>query len=187
MTKFTLAGSPDATTVPPAVIDARQFAAFTKFARENSTDVAVVLWPVEPFPTYDMDARVCPWSLSTLCAIFAYDEAVIAVIEEAQFLRRRVRFSKIETTNEITIAVSETLDNAVSFRLGDNAARELLKELKLDESDGPASLTEVRERLADPAVFQRLATTSMHCQLRQLNTLASMLESEDDATHLVWV
>lgn len=187
MTLFTIAGSSNATTVSPAVVDARSFSAFTKFLRDNSQYVAVVLWPAEPFPSYDMEVRVCPWSLATLCALFDDDEAVIAVIEEAQFLRRRVRISRIENSREITLSVADTIDMAVSFKLDGDTANELLAELDISRSEGQSSFEYLRDRLSDPRIVRRLATGSMSACRHQLDTLASMLETEDDELRLVWV
>ena len=48
----------------------------------------------DPLVACSFEARVCPWSLASICALFDYDEGVIAVVEEAQFRGLNVRFDR---------------------------------------------------------------------------------------------
>ena len=67
----------------PAVITARQLAAFRAFARERGQLLEDE--DDDPLVSCSFEARVCPWSLASICAIFDHDVGVIAVVEEAQF------------------------------------------------------------------------------------------------------
>ena len=69
---FTIAASLTGITVPPARIDARQLAAFRAFAHENGALTGSQPHNDPTFPSYDFEARVCAWSLSTLSSLFGY-------------------------------------------------------------------------------------------------------------------
>ena len=54
----------------PAVITARQLAAFRAFARERGH--LLEYEDDDPLVSCSFEARVCPWSLASICAIFAW-------------------------------------------------------------------------------------------------------------------
>lgn len=105
------------TNAPHARIDARQLAAFRHFAR-NHGQLPKYDDPAnnDPLP-YAFDARVCPWSMASICALFDNDVAVITVIEEAQFRGLNIRFWKDADTKTLCIGVSTTVDGSTEMSL----------------------------------------------------------------------
>ena len=183
---FTIAAPLTGIAVQPARIDARQLAAFRAFAHENGALTGSHRSLDPGFPAYDFEARVCAWSLSTLSSLLGYDEAVIAVLEEAQFRGRRVLFARNETTGELTVAVAATLDAAADIMLNSPDADDILDALRLDLEPGQLSGDELRAKLKDPHTIERLWRAGLHRYLPRLDTLAA-IQIEDDETHLVWV
>lgn len=95
--------------VKPATVTARQLAAFRAFARERGE---LLDHDEDPLVACSFEARVCPWSLASICALFDYDEGVIAVVEEAQFRGLNVRFDRDDATRSISLRVASTPDGS---------------------------------------------------------------------------
>jgi hypothetical protein len=104
----------------PAVITARQLAAFRAFARERGQLLEDE--DDDPLVSCSFEARVCPWSLASICAIFDHDVGVIAVVEEAQFRGLNVRFWHDDATRTITMRVASTPDGAADSNLANGNA-----------------------------------------------------------------
>ena len=100
----------------PAIITARQLAAFRAFARERGELIEDD--DDDPLVSASFEARVCPWSLASICALFDHDEAVIAVVEEAQFRGLTIRFWRDDATRSIRMCVGSSPDGAADI---DNA------------------------------------------------------------------
>jgi hypothetical protein len=96
--------------VKPATVTARQLAAFRAFARERGE--LLDHDDEDPLVACSFEARVCPWSLASICALFDYDEGVIAVVEEAQFRGLNVRFDRDDATRSISLRVASTPDGS---------------------------------------------------------------------------
>lgn len=96
--------------VKPATVTARQLAAFRAFARERGE--LLDHDDGDPLVACSFEARVCPWSLASICTLFDHDEGVIAVIEEAQFRRLNVRFDRDDATRSISLRVASTPDGS---------------------------------------------------------------------------
>ena len=94
------------------------------------------------------EARVCPLSLASVTRIFDHDEAVISVIEEAQFRGRRVRVERDDDHPAITLRVSDVSDCDAEQTVPDHAADGLL---------GALGLASDREEMRRPNRDGRLA------------------------------
>ncbi len=76
-----------------ATATARQVARFRDWLRAEAARLGVDLLPVFREDNLSFDARVCPLAIASVAARFDHDEHVIAVVEEAQFMGRRVTFA----------------------------------------------------------------------------------------------
>ena len=154
----------------PAVITARQLAAFRAFARERraprrhargrgfARERGQLLEDEDddPLVSCSFEARVCPWSLASICAIFDHDVGVIAVVEEAQFRGLNVRFWHDDATRTITMRVASTPDGAAEINLANGNAFHVLDALRLsDDNCGSMPIGQLRETLADDCMASR--------------------------------
>ena len=157
----------------PAVrIDARQLAAFRHFARDHG-QLPEYDDPAnnDPLP-YAFDARVCQWSMASICALFDHDVGVIAVIEEAQFRRLNVQFWKDGATNDLYMGVSRTVDGSVAIRLTNQKACDLLAALGLDPApSGSVAMRDLAGRVNDDPTLDRLPAKDHSEYLGQLETI----------------
>ena len=103
--------SVSASAVAPAVaISVRHLAAFRAFARgrgERFGDEG------DAFLAYIFEARVCPWSLAIITALFDHDPGVIAIVEEAQFRGLNVRFWRHDSKGQVMMAVASASETRV--------------------------------------------------------------------------
>ena len=98
------------TTLGVATVTARQLAAFRAVAaaHEARFNVAIIIDPgLQGFAPCEFEACVCPMALATIARAFDFDLAMIALIEEAQFRGRLIRFERNEADGAIHAAVSE--------------------------------------------------------------------------------
>ncbi len=145
----------------PAVITARQLAASRAFARERGQLLEDE--DDDPLVSCSFEARVCPWSLASICAIFDHDVGVIAVVEEAQFRGLNVRFWHDDATRTITMRVASTPDGAAEINLANGNAFHVLDALRLsDDNCGSMPIGQLRETLGQPYVRRDLGRLDVH-------------------------
>ena len=155
----------------PAVITARQLAAFRAFARERGQLLEDE--DDDPLVSCSFEARVCPWSLASICAIFDHDVGVISVVEEAQFRGLNVRFWRDDATRTITMHVATTPDGASEINLANGNAYRVLDALRLaDDNRGSIPITELRDTLGQPYVRRRY--------LERFDSLAAQVATSDE-------
>ena len=134
----------------PAPITACQLAAFRAFARENG----VLTDDLDDEPedlSYSFEASTCRFAWATIARILGGSDGVIAVIEQAQFLGRRILFYRDRTTASITVRVSDAIDGFEDINLHNANGYAVLDALGLPtDSCGEIDISELRHRLADP-------------------------------------
>lgn len=168
----------------PAAISARHLATFRAFGREtgqmidNDDDGA--------FLAYGFEARVCPWSMASICALFDHDIGVIAVVEEAQFRGLNVRFWRDDRTGTIWMGVATSIDGEDAMGLSNANAFALLDALGLTrDSCGSISIGELADRVSEPSNQRRFSEESLDHYADQLSRFASHTR-ENDEVRLVW-
>ncbi|MBB3588894.1 hypothetical protein E2E30_19170 (plasmid) [Sphingomonas sp. AAP5] len=170
--------------VMPATITARQLAAFRSFARTR--DELVEQEDDDPLEAGSFEARVCPWSLASICALFDHDEGVIAVVEEAQFRGLNVRFYRDDQTRSISMRVADTPDGSRTVNLVDQTAHHVLDAMRLtDDHRGSIPIAELRQILAEPTVRENLHQLDTGMSLDRLDQLADQADTDHDF-RLVW-
>ncbi|TVV76417.1 hypothetical protein [Sphingomonas solaris] len=106
---------------------------------------------------FSFDARVCPLALAMVSACFDHYPDAIAVLDEAQFRGRRVRVWRYGPTRDIHLSLSSNPDSAPELKVANCNAYALLETLGLEpDSVGVVPVTELRQRLTDPRIRQRL-------------------------------
>lgn len=167
----------------PAVITARQLAAFHAFARERGQLLEDE--DDDPLVSCSFEARVCPWSLASICAIFDHDVGVIAVVEEAQFRGLNVRFWHDDATRTITMRVASTPDGAAEINLANGNAFHVLDALRLsDDNCGSMPIGQLRETLGQPYVRRDLGRLDGR-YLERFDTLAAQADTSE-GIRMVW-
>ena len=162
----------------PAIITARQLAAFRSFARDHGQLVG-------GFLAYGFEARVCPLSWATIARLFDDSEAVIAVVEEAQFLGLNVRFWKDNAAAAIMMGVATTPDGSRSLILNDAAADALLETLgQRGNVLGDIDVPELARCIANPATRRHLGHNGLSDILDHLDAVVKQPPFAD--TRLVW-
>ena len=169
----------------PAVVTTRQLAAFRAFARQHGQLVGVYDDDDFGYLAYGFEARACPWSWATIAGLFGDSEAVIAVIEEAQFEGLNVRFWKDDATASIMMGVSATLDGTHAMQLSNGNAHALLAALgAADAATGDLELDELSAAISDPATRRHLEREGMNTYLEQLDKMAR--QQSYSGKRLVW-
>lgn len=108
-------------------------------------------------PGYAFEARVCPIPLAELSRVFYHYEPAIALFDEAQYHRRRVRISRSARHPDPILDIAASSDNAPQLAMTNVHAYALLNTLGLrPDSYGAIPIADVRQRLIDPAIRQRL-------------------------------
>ncbi len=170
--------------VQPATVTARQLAAFRAFARERGE--LLDHDDEDPLVACSFEARVCPWSLASICALFDHDEGVIAVVEEAQFRGLNIRFHHDDATRSISIRVASTPDGSHAVRLLDQNARSVLEALHLeDDHRGSIPVTELRQALNEPSVRENLRKIDTGASLDRFDRMAEQASGDRDL-RMVW-
>ncbi|WP_375244158.1 hypothetical protein [Sphingomonas parapaucimobilis] len=147
--------------VPPAEISPLQLTTLCDYLRAQSERLGLSLihheWGTVDEPEFAFEARVCPLPLASLSAILDHADAAIAVLDEAQFIGRRIRVRREENIGLVMIEVAWTHDSAPSLNVANGNAYALLEGLGLDaESCGEIPLADLRRRLTDPVIHRRL-------------------------------
>lgn len=180
--------------LPPsaAVITPDQLAAFRDMLAEQALRLGFALllpvYGVTGDPWFAFDARVCHLSLATVVKCFDPDPSVIAILDEARFLGRRVRIAQTDRGRDIEMRLSLNPYEATEIALANPAALALLEGLGIDQTiAGIVPMTEVRQRLMDPRIRRRLdAAPGMADYVDTLTKMAA-LKPVDGEYHLAWI
>lgn len=187
---FRIATAADDQPGPVATINARQLAAFRAYLREQGERLGIGLLDTdsdqERVLALNFEARICPLAIAANARIFDYDEAVIAVLDEAQFRCRRVTVWWYEIDRAIRMRVSPTSDAGLELDLATDSALALLESLALrPDNVGEIPVDAIRERLANPAIRRRADAEGTTRYLEQLDRLLGLADI-DSATRLEW-
>lgn len=126
---------------------------------------------------FAFQARVCPVALAMVSRCFDHDPSVIAVLDEAQFLGRRVRIWRMGWSGDIRLGLASGLDDVPELEVANGNAYTLLETLGLDpDSVGELPIAELRQRLSDPRVRRRLDGDAQLC--RYVPTLLAMVKAK---------
>ena len=109
---FRVTSDDDTATVPAAQITIRQLARFRNFARDNQVLADHLECDHDAGSMMTSEFSICGFALAVLAKIFNMAEPVIAVIDEAQYHQRQIRFYKCDSTGEIMMALSGTIDGS---------------------------------------------------------------------------
>ncbi|MBA3895834.1 MAG: hypothetical protein H0X36_01565 [Sphingomonadaceae bacterium] len=183
---FRVTSDDDRTTIDPTPITIRQLVAFRIFARANNILIDDVPENDHITRTLSFEASICGFALAVLSRIFEFAEAMIAVIDEAQFRQRQLRFYKDDRTGELMLALSDTIDGSVDLDLANGNACAVLEALDTKpNSTGIMPIADFRERLADPRVRARFEAAEIGHYLPRLDRLAAIAAYEQEP-RLVW-
>ena len=181
---FRIATAADDRDGPTAAMTACQLAAFRALLREQGERCGIVLADPDPeesgFPSNHLEARVCPVALATIARLFDYDEAVITVVEEAQFRRRRVSVYPVDQAGTLAMGIALTSDLGHELDLASSNAFALLESLGLrPDSVGEIPVDALRARLAHPAVRRRAMAEGTSAYLDRLDRLLTTADPDD--------
>ena len=139
-------------------------------------------------PTFELEARICPLALAVVSKCFDHDVDVIAVLEEAQYLGRRVRIWQERRGGDIRIRISLTPDAAPQLAVTEANGMKLLDRLGLDRRRaGAVAMTELRDRLTDPRIRRRLdADLDLANTVETLTAMAALKPVEGEYM-LAWI
>lgn len=171
-----------------ASIRPRQLAAFRVFARAEAkrSGITVIDPAGQGFGAYDFEARVCPFALATIAALFDMDADVIGVLEEAQFRGRLVRFERDKSDGMLRIRVSAWPDGALEMNISNANAYAILEALGLEtDAIGEISSAELRAKLTDPDIRKRFEADHLEHYIAPLTSLA-WTGDEDANARVVW-
>ncbi|WP_125946602.1 hypothetical protein [Sphingomonas sp. ABOLG] len=172
-----------AAVAPPVAINVRHLAAFRAFARDRGETFGD---EGDAFLSYNFEARVCPWSLASITALFDHDVGVISVVEEAQFRGLNIRFWRDDAQGLVMMGVATTLDGSASVDLSNDNAYALLDALGIErDTTGAIAVSELRSIVADPAIRARVNRGGLGHYADQLERLTSVDRTEDEV-HVVW-
>ncbi|RYY12046.1 MAG: hypothetical protein EON55_13075 [Alphaproteobacteria bacterium] len=175
-----------------AIITPDQLASLRDLLAEQSPRLGFALllpgYGVTGDPWFEFDVRVCHLSLAVVSKCFDHDLYVIAILDEAQFLGRRVRVFQTEPTGDITVRLSLNPDAAPQIALANPQALALLDGLGIDRMvAGMVPMTELRRRLTDPRIRRRLdSDPDMAESIEKLATMAA-LKPIDGEYLVAWI
>lgn len=179
---FRIAVPADESDTPVANITARQLAALRRYLRAEGERIGIALIEPDEILGDSFEARVCPLALAAITALFGHDPHVISVVEEAQFLGRRVSIHHSRTAAEITMRVALTSDCGLELDLACGNAYALLEALGMDaDSVGQIPLDQLRRRLADPDTPARAAVRGVDQYLPRIERLLASVADVDEA------
>lgn len=169
----------------PACITLQQLTAFRAFAQSHGQLVGIFDDPNFSYLADGFDARVCPWSWATLARLFGNQEAVISVIEEAQFLGLNVRIWRESADAQIMMGVSSTPDGAFPINLSDTNGQLLLDAIGMGNAPtGSIDADDLSQAINDPPTRRHLTWGGMETCLEQLDRMLRACLSADP--QLVW-
>jgi hypothetical protein len=175
-----------------AIITPDQLASLRDLLAEQSLRLGFAMllpgYGVTGDPWFAFDARVCHLSLAVVSKCFDHDPSVIAILDEAQFLGRRVRVAQTDPTGDITMRLSLNPDAAPEIALANPKALALLDGLGIDRmTAGMVPMTELRRRLTDPRIRHRLdSDPDMAESIETLATMAALKPIEGEYL-LAWI
>lgn len=137
---------------------------------------------------FDLEARVCHLALAVVSKCFDHDPDVIAILDEAQYLGRRVRIWQDQRGSDIKMRLSLTPDGAPQLTVADDSAMALLAGLGLGRANaGVIAMAELRDRLTNPRIRRRLDDDpAMATCVETLTAMAALKPVEGDHL-LAWV
>ena len=183
---FRVTSDDHSATVPAAQITIRQLVAFRNFARDNQVLPDGLGCDHDAGSMMTFEASICGFALAALAKIFDMNDAVIAVVDEAQYRQRQIRFHKSDATGEIMMALSGTIDGSIDLDLANANAFEVLEALDLEaDTTGTVTLAVLRARLCDPAIRRRFTASRIDHYLARLDRLAGIAAHEQEP-QLVW-
>ena len=172
--------------IAPAQVSVRQLVTFRNFARDHAILIDDLADDDDITRSFSFELSVCRFALAQLAPLFAYDLAVIAVIDEAQFCQRQVRFFKDDASGELMMKVSPTMEGSINLDLAMGSAYVVLEALDLPTNNqGTLPIAQLRERLSEPDIRARLHSRNVRQYLPKLDRLAAIVAHEQDP-HLVW-
>lgn len=132
------------------------------------------------------EARVCPVALAVLARVFDYDCAVIAVIDEAQFRRRKITIWRDKRDGSIKMCPSFTSDADAEMTLPTGHAFALLAGLGVETwTIGERPVRDIRRALAESATTRRMAAGKVAHYVPGLQRLLDTAHF-DDSSRLAW-
>lgn len=168
-----------------AAITPAQLAAFRRFARENDVLPDAVVSDDPEFLGWGFEADVLGFALATICALFDHDPAVIAVVEEAQFLGRRLNFWG-DGEGLSTVCVASAVGTVRDLELPWDGAYAVLGALGLETDNlGSLAVSDLRRRIGETAVRDRFAACGLQQRFETLRAFASVSPNGQDP-RLVW-
>ncbi|RVT38673.1 hypothetical protein [Sphingobium algorifonticola] len=183
---FRIALPADTAMPARAIITARQLATFRAYLRVEGERIGAVLLEPDAYLGNSFEARVCPLALAAVTRHFDHDIAVIAVVEEAQFLGRRIAIHHDGMKAEISMRVALTSDSGLELDLANGNAFALLEALGMDRTSvGEITLDQLRARLSDPSLPARARTYGVDHYLPRMERLLASAAVMDDA-RLAW-
>ncbi|RSU72088.1 hypothetical protein BRX37_19940 [Sphingomonas sp. S-NIH.Pt3_0716] len=173
---FRIATAADDLPGPVAIINARQLAAFRAYLREEGARLGIALLDPdadeERMLALNFEARICPLAVAAVARVFDNDEAVITVLDEAQFRNRRLLISWYDVDRSIRMRPSVTSDLGTELQLPDGDAFALLEELGLrPDGVGEIPIDTIRKRLGNPAIRRRAIQAGITHDLDRLDQL----------------
>jgi len=176
----------------PAIITPDQLAALRELLSDQSLRLGFALllpiYGVTGDPWFEFDARVCHLSLASVSKCFDHDPAVIGILDEAQFLGRRIRVAQIERSSDIQMRLSLNPDAAPEMALANPEALTLLDGLGIDrKTAGMVPMTELRQRLMDPRIRRRLDADPTLANSVETLTAMARLKPTDGEYLLAWI
>lgn len=175
-----------------AIITPDQLASLRDMLAEQSLRLGFAMllpgYGVTGDPWFEFDARVCHLSLAIVSKCFDHDPSVIAILDEAQFLGRRVRVAQTEPTGDITIRLSLNPDAAPEIALANPQALALLDGLGIDRMvAGMVPMTELRRRLTDPRIRRRLDSDPDMAESIETLAMMAALKPIEGKYLLAWI
>lgn len=176
---------------PIAEITRERLDALLSYMRERGARSGVALLDPdiddEEDPATDLYVRVCPLAVASIAAIFDFDAAVIAVVDEAQFRQRRVHIRRPRNTGIVMMRVSIESDPGYEMDLAIGNAFALIEALGAPcESIGELSIGDLRARLPNPAVQRRCERHQVTHYLPRIERLLTLAEGDPSAV-FEWV
>ncbi|MGF7152088.1 hypothetical protein FHS96_005757 [Sphingomonas zeicaulis] len=188
---FRITTAADYRESPTALISEESLAAFRAHmhAREARSGVKLIDPDMDDGnigdgerPSHYLQARVCPLAVASIAAIFDFDPAVIAVVDEAQFRQRRISINRSCETGIITMRVSIESDPGYEMNLASGNALALVEALGGEpETVGEFAIADIRARLASPAVKRRCERHQVTQYLPRIQQLLTLAEGDDSA------
>ena len=172
--------------VLPAIISIRQLVAFRHFARENGVMIDDLEDGEDITRSFSFDASICSFPLAVLAPLFGNHADAIAVIDEAQFTRRQLRFYKNPATGELMLSVSPTMNGSIDIDLAIGNAFAVMRALDLKPNNtGDLPVAVLQDKLANPRIRARFMDHRVDHYLIRLDRLGAIVGQEQEP-RLVW-